>query len=98
MQRRWRAALFGLSMALSGCAELACAPVTIDVVAKDSRTRMVSDFRGVTNDETGRGVVDVRREKLVAEYWVADGQGKSYRVTEEQWRDARAGQPLSVCR
>ena len=35
MQRRWLAALFGLSMALSGCAELACTPVTIDVAAKD---------------------------------------------------------------
>jgi len=98
MQRRWLAALFGLSMALSGCAELACAPVTIDVAAKDSRTRMVSEFRGVTNDETGRGTNEIRREKLVPEYWVADRQGHSYRVTESQWRQAEPGLPLTVCR
>jgi hypothetical protein len=98
MQRRWLAALSGLSMALSGCAELACAPVTIDVAAKDSRTRLVNEFRGITNDETGRGTVDLRRQKFVTEYWVTDGQGQSHRVTEEQWRDARAGQPLSACR
>jgi hypothetical protein len=98
MQRRSRAALFGLSMALAGCAELACAPVTIDVAAKDSRTRLVNEFRGITNDETGRGTHDVRRQKFVTEYWVTDGQGQSHRVTQEQWRDARTGQPLSVCR
>jgi len=62
MQRRWLAALFGLSMALSGCAELACAPVTIDVAAKDSRLRMVNEFLGINNDETGRGTVDLRRQ------------------------------------
>ena len=98
MQRRWLAALSGLSMALSGCAELACAPVTIDVAAKDSRTRLVNEFRGITNDETGLGTVDLRKQKFVTEYWVTDAQGKSHRVTEAQWRDARAGQPLSACR
>jgi hypothetical protein len=97
MQRRWLAALLGL-LAWSGCAEFACAPVTIDVASKDSRTRMVSELRGVTNDETGRNTVELRREKLVPEYWVTDRQGRSYRVTEQQWHDARAGEPLGVCR
>ena len=83
--------------ALSGCAELTCTPVTIEVASKDSRMRMVSEFRGVTNDETGRAT-ELRQEKLVPEYWVADRQGRSYRVSEEQWRDAQPGGPLTVCR
>jgi hypothetical protein len=87
MQWRSLASVFSLALPLSGCAALSCTPVTIDVASKDQRTRMVSEFRGVTNDETGR-----------TEYWVADGQGRSYRVTEEQWRDAQPGQPLAVCR
>ena len=97
MHRGPLVALFALLMVLSGCAALTCTPITIEVASKDTRTRMVSEFRGVTNDETGR-VVDVRKEKLVPEYWVADRQGHSYLVTEEQWRDAQPGQPLTVCR
>jgi len=87
----------GFVMALSGCGALTCTPVTIDVASKDQRTRMVSEFRGVTNDGTGRAT-ELRKEKLVPEYWVADRQGRWYRVTEEQWRDAQPGQPLAVCR
>jgi hypothetical protein len=91
------ASLLGLVVALCGCAALACTPVTIDVASKDQRTRMVSEFRGVTNDETGR-VTEILQEKLVPEYWVADRQGHWYRVTEAQWRDTQPGQPLAVCR
>jgi hypothetical protein len=91
------AALIASGATLSGCAELACTPATIEVASKDTRTRMVDEFRGVTNDETGR-VTAIRREKLVPEYWVADRQGTSYRVTEEQWRNAQPGQPLAICR
>ena len=98
MQWRVFPALVALSAALSGCAELACAPITIEVASKDTRTRMLSDFRGVTNDETGRGTVDLRREKLVTEYWVTDRAGRSHRVTEAQWREAQPGQSLSACR
>jgi hypothetical protein len=97
MQWRSSASIFSLAVLLSGCAAFSCTPITIDVASKDQRTRMVSEFRGVTNDETGR-VSPIEREKFVTEYWVADGQGRSYRVTEEQWRDAQQGQPLAVCR
>ena len=92
------AALIASVATLSGCAELACTPATIEVASKDTRTRMVDEFRGVTNDETGRGTNEIRKEKLVAEYWVADRQGHWYRVSEAQWQSAEPGQPLTVCR
>ena len=97
MQCRGFPALVGLIVTLAGCAELACTPTSIEVASKDERTRMVSEFRGVTNDEIGRAT-EIRKEKLVPEYWVADRQGRSYRVSEAQWRAAEVGQPLTVCR
>ena len=97
MRRRLVAVLLASVSALSGCAEFTCTPTTIEVASKDTRTRMVDQFRGVTNDETGR-VSPIREEKLVPEYWVSDRQGHDYRVSEEQWRAAQPGQPLSVCR
>ena len=96
MQCRGISALIGVVVMLAGCAAFTCTPSTIEVASKDERTRMVSEVRGATTDETGR-VSDIRREKLVTEYWVADRQGRSYRVSEAQWRDAEAGQPLTVC-
>src|SRR5215813_5789933 len=86
-----------LVVVLASCAEVACTPISIEVASKDERTRMVSEFRGITNDETGR-VSEIRQEKLVPEYWVADREGRSYRVSEAQWRGAERGQPLTVCR
>ena len=97
MQCRGFPALVGLIVTLAGCAELACTPTSIEVASKDERTRMVSEFRGVTNDEIGRAT-EIRKEKLVPEYWVADRQGRSYRVSGAQWRAAEVGQPLTVCR
>jgi hypothetical protein len=97
MQCRGFSALVGVIVALAGCGALTCTPTSIDVASKDQRTRMVSEFRGVTNDETGRGVNEIRKERLVTEYWVADRQGRSYRVSEAQWSSAQTGQPLSVC-
>jgi len=94
----WRVAAVVASLgALAGCAEFTCTPTSIEVASKDTRTRMVDQFRGVTNDQTGRASA-VREEKLVPEYWVSDPQGHDYRVTEEQWRAAQPGQSLSVCR
>jgi hypothetical protein len=98
MQCRDFPALVGLVVMLAGCAAFTCAPASIEVASKDQRMRMVSEFRGVTNDETGRGTNEIRREKLVPEYWVADREGRSYRVTEAQWREAEPGRPLTVCR
>ena len=97
MQCRGLSALVGLMVTLAGCAEFACTPTTIEVASKDERTRMASEFRGVTNDETGRAT-EIRKEKLVSEYWVADRQGRSYRVSQAQWNGAEAGQPLTICR
>jgi hypothetical protein len=87
-----------LVLTLGGCAEFMCTPTTIEVASKDQRMRMVSEFRGVTNDETGRGTNEIRKERLVPEYWVADREGRSYRVSEAQWRGAEPGQPFTVCR
>jgi hypothetical protein len=92
-----RVTLIALVVTLAGCGVFTCTPISIEVASKDDRTRMVSELRGITNDETGRGVDEIRREKLVTEYWVADRQGRSYRVSEAQWRGAEVGQPLTVC-
>ena len=51
-----RAALVGLVATLAGCSVFTCTPSSIEVASKDQRTRMVSELRGITNDETGRGV------------------------------------------
>ena len=93
-----RVALAGLVMTLTGCSVFTCTPTSVEVASKDQRTRMVSELRGITNDETGRGVDEIRREKLVTEYWVTDREGHSYRVSQAQWTTAEAGQPLTVCR
>jgi hypothetical protein len=93
-----RAALVGLVATLAGCSVFTCTPSSIEVASKDQRTRMVSELRGITNDETGRGVDELRREKLVTEYWVGDREGHSYRVSQAQWSTAEVGQPLTVCR
>ena len=98
MQCRGFPVRVALVMALAGCAEFTCTPSNIEVASKDQRMRMVSEFRGVTNDETGRGTNEIRKERLVPEYWVADREGRSYRVSEAQWRSAWPGQPLTVCR
>ena len=98
MQCRVFSVLVGLITTLAGCSAFTCTPMSIEVASKDERTRMVSEFRGVTNDETGRGVNEIRKEKLVTEYWVADREGRSYLVTEAQWRSAEQGQPVTVCR
>jgi len=98
MQCQGFSALLALLVTLAGCSVFTCTPISIDIASKDQRTRMVSELRGVTNDETGRGVNEIRKEKLVTEYWVADREGHSYLVTKEQWSRAEAGQPVTVCR
>src|SRR5262245_23604907 len=97
MQCRAFSASVALVATLAGCSAFTCTPSSIEVASKDERTRMVSDVRGITTDDTGR-VSEVRQEKLVTEYWVTDRQGRSYRVSAAQWSSAEAGQPLTVCR
>src|SRR5262245_29580412 len=93
-----RGAVVGIVVTLGGCGVFTCTPTSIEVASKDQRTRMVSELRGITNAETGRGVDEIRQEKLVTEFWVADREGRAYRVSESQWRSAETGQPLTVCR
>src|SRR5262245_44645439 len=93
-----RGAVVGIVVTLAGCGVFTCTPTSIEVASKDQRTRMVSELRGITNDETGRSVDEIRREKLVTEYGVADREGRSYRDSPAQWSGAEAGQPLTVCR
>ena len=96
--RRHRAALvLALVAALGGCAGVACDPVTIVVARKDERSQLRSEPRGMRTDERGR-VTEVRREVIVTDFWVADGEGRWYRVPAAAWRAAAPGQPLQVCR
>ena len=76
---------------------MACKPVSINVAAKEQRTRVESEFRGVTTDQSGR-VVERRQDVPVHEYWVRDTDGRWYRVSEAAWRDAKVGEPLEACR
>jgi hypothetical protein len=96
--RRHRAALvLALGVGPAGCAGVACDPVTIVVARKDERSQLRSEPRGMRTDEQGR-VSEVRREVIVTDYWVADGEGRWYRVPEAAWRAVAPGQPLPVCR
>ena len=95
--RRLAPWLLAAGLALAGCAELACRPVTIVVAGRERRTRLESEFRGVTTDPTGR-VVERRRDVVVDEFWVKDGGGRWYRVSEAAWRGAVVGASLEVCR
>ena len=96
--RRHRAALvLALGIALGGCAGVACDPATIVVARKDERSQLRSEPRGMRTDELGR-VSEVRREVIVTDFWVADDEGRWYRVPEPAWRAVAPGQPLQVCR
>ena len=90
----------GLALAalgLAGCATLACEPATITVAAKEQRTRLEREFRGVTTDQLGR-VAERWQDVPVREYWVKDPDGRWYRVSEAAWRTATVGESLEVCR
>lgn len=90
-------ALITTMLGLGGCATLACAPVTIVVAGKEERPTLVSQPRGLRTDELGR-VKEERRDSIGHEYWVRDGDGHWFRVSDAQWQAAEPGQPLQVCR
>jgi hypothetical protein len=90
-------ALITTMLGLGGCATLACAPVTIVVAGKEERPTLVSQPRGLRTDELGR-VKEERRDSIGHEYWVRDGDGHWFRVSNAQWQAAEPGQPLQVCR
>jgi hypothetical protein len=97
MRRHPAALVLALGAALGGCAGVACDPVTIVVARKDDRSQLRSEPRGMRTDELGR-VSEVRREVIVTDFWVQDGEGRWYRVPEAAWRSAEPGRPLQVCR
>ena len=81
---------------LAGCASLACRPATVVADRREERTRLDSEFRGVRTDEVGR-VGQVRRDRLVHEWWVRDTQGRWHRVEEDTYRAAEPGREVGVC-
>ena len=97
MRADWIMALIATLLALGGCATLACEPVSIVVAGKEERPTLVSQPRGLRTDELGR-VKEERRDSIGHEYWVRDGDGHWFRVSEAQWPAAEVGQPLQVCR
>lgn len=86
-----------LTVLLAGCAGAACAPATIVVARKEERSQLRGEPRGMRTDERG-GVEEVQRQVITTQYWVADGDGRWYRVDEAAWRTVRLGQPIAVCR
>ncbi len=81
---------------LSGCASLACTPISVVVERKEERPRLRTEIRGYRTDPTGR-VVEDRRDVIEPEYWVRGDDGRWYRVDEPVWREAAPGRALSVC-
>ncbi len=92
---RGRALVLALLAACSvGCA---CRPATVVVAEREERTRLDREFRGVRTDETGR-VGEVRRDRLVHEWWVRDTEGRWHPVDEPTYRAAEPGGTVGVCR
>jgi hypothetical protein len=89
--------LGGLAAVAGGCASLACRPQTVLVDVKEERTRLESEFRGMKQDPSGR-LSEIRRDRIVPEYWVRDRDGAWHQVSESEWRDTAPGKPLEVCR
>jgi hypothetical protein len=90
-----RLALFPALLAtLAGCA---CRAATVVVAAREERTRLEREFRGVRTDELGR-VGEVRRDRLVHEWWVRDTEGRWHLVDEPTYRAAAPGREVGVCR
>jgi hypothetical protein len=85
-----------ISAALTGCASMGCEPREIVVDAREQRTRLDSEFRGLRTTEIGR-VKEERRDVLVPEWWVRARNGKWYQVPEAVWRTAEPGRTVAVC-
>lgn len=92
-----RALLLPLVVAwLGGCASVACRPVTVVVESREERARPESEFVGIRTDEVGR-VREVRRDRLVVDWWVRDTAGRWHLVDEEAYRAAEPGREIRVC-
>lgn len=97
MRTRAIAALVLAALGAPACVVLGCTPVTIVVAGKEERTRVERELRGISPDRLGR-IGERHLETLVHEFWVRDRDGRWYRVPEADWRRAREGEPLEVCR
>jgi hypothetical protein len=93
-------AAWGLLVALgsTGCAALACRPVTVVVAQKEERAHIGNLSQGLyRTTETGR-LEPVLAPGVVREFWVRSAVGDWYRVTPEQFHAAEVDRPLEVCR
>ncbi len=90
------AAVTVVALVLAGCAAAACKPVAVRVAGKEQRTRLQSEFRGVTTDPLGH-VVEQRRDVPVHEFWVRDADGGWHQVPEDAWRHVGVGEALELC-
>ena len=84
-------------VALAGCATLSCQPLTVTVADKKEQARFETTPGAIRTTETGRIEEDVRQSRTVREYWVQSREGKWYRVSAEQYRNAETGRELGVC-
>jgi hypothetical protein len=82
---------------LAGCASAACRPATVVVERREEWARPVSEFLGIRTDDLGR-VTEVRRDRLVVEWWVRDTEGHWHVVDEDTYRAAEPGRAVQVCR
>ncbi len=90
-------ALVVAAAAVGACASVRCEPREIVVDAREQRTRLVNEPRGIRTDEFGR----VRRDPpivLTPSYWIRTRDGAWHQVSESVWRAAEPGTTLSVCR
>src|SRR5262249_56711645 len=83
---------------LAGCTTFACQPLTVTVADKKEQARFETTPGAIRTTETGRIEEDVRQSRTVREYWVQSREGKWYRVSAEQYRNAETGRELGVCK
>jgi hypothetical protein len=85
-------------VALTGCSTFACRAATVTVADKKEQARFETAPGAMRTTETGRIEEDVRQSQTVREYWVQSREGKWYRVSAEQYRNAETGRELGVCK
>jgi hypothetical protein len=97
MKPRVLGVLCVLAVVAGGCASLACRPQTVVVERKEERVHLDSEFRGLKQEGPGRPT-EIRRDRIVPEYWIRDRDGVWHQVPEAAWRAAEPGTSLELCR
>ncbi len=90
-------ALLIAAAALTACATVRCEHFDIVVDAREERTQLITEPRGIRTDELGR-VHRRTRETLVPSYWIRSQDGHWHEVSEHVYRSAEPGRTLAVCR